>query len=124
MARKCFLTHTGDIYSKGPYYPAHEAADNLTDEVSVGHRNITDAITNVDNLTIAKDNGCGTFADTYEKEGKLVSEAATMASYVGGKPDKGLHKALGGSYGAGASRANVSLDHIKAEACCGGKSHA
>ncbi len=38
MARKCLGTHTGLIGLKGSYYPAHETAINLTDEVSVGHR--------------------------------------------------------------------------------------
>lgn len=47
------MTHTGDTSTKGSYYPAHETADNLTDEVPVGHRDYTEAMTNEDNLTIA-----------------------------------------------------------------------
>lgn len=59
-------------------------------------------------------------ADTYLAEGWFVAEAAPMASYVGGKPGGGGHLALGGSYGAGALAANVSLIWSDAEACCDG----
>lgn len=54
---------------------------------------------------------------------KLVSEAAPIASYVGGKPGGGGHKALGGSYGAGVLAANVSLIRSIAEAHKDGNTH-
>ncbi len=47
---------------------------------------------------------------TYFKEGTLVVIAAHIASYVGGKPGGGGHKAVGGPYGAGVLAANVSLE--------------
>lgn len=122
MACKCLGTHTGDIDDGiGSYYTAPEAADNLTDEVSVGYRNDTTAMTYEDNLALASDDGCGTLIETYEEEGALVVEATTMASYVGGKPDDNLHKALGGSYGAGALAANVSLEKAESMTNCKGE---
>lgn len=38
---------------RGPYYSAHETADNVADEVSVGHGDYTTAKTYKDNLTSA-----------------------------------------------------------------------
>lgn len=46
-------THTGSMLLRGSYYSAHETADNVADEVPVGHRKNTEAITEEDNLTIA-----------------------------------------------------------------------
>lgn len=54
VACKCLGTHTGDMDDGiGSYYTAPEAADNVTDEVSVGYRKETTAITYVDNLALA-----------------------------------------------------------------------
>lgn len=120
MACKRFGTHTGSIGEWGSYYSAHEAADNVADEVSVGYRDITDAVSSVDGGAWACDNGCGTLADEYFAEKKLVAEAASIASYVGGKPGGGGHLALGGPYGAGALAANVSLICADASTYCDG----
>lgn len=57
VACTCFGTHTGLIGLCGPYYSAHETADNLADEVSVGHVSYTEAITSLDNGTCAADDG-------------------------------------------------------------------
>lgn len=87
----------------------------------MGYRKCTDTLSNVDGLASAIDDGCGTFIDAYFCMGKLVSEMATIASYVGGKPGGGGHKALGGPYGAGTLAANVSLERAEAIARCEGK---
>ncbi len=49
--------------------------------------------------------------------------AAPITSYVGGKPGGNGHKALGGSYGAGVSAANVPLSRSEAEAKDGKNTH-
>lgn len=92
MACKCFGTHTGGIDECVSYYSAVETSDNVTDEVAVGYVSCTEAESYVDGSAMACDNGCGTFADLYFKPlGKLVSEATSRMSYVGGKPIEGVH---------------------------------
>lgn len=113
VACSCLGTHTGLILVCGSYYSAHEAADNSTDEVSVGPRIYTEAIPNDDGSRMTIDNGCGTLIGSYEM-GKLVTEAASIASYVGGKPGGDGHLTLGGSYGAGTLAAMVSLERMMA----------
>lgn len=83
----------------------------------------TDAATEKGDTTRAIDNGCGTFAGANSKIGSFVAMAAPIASYVGGKPGGGGHKALGGPYGAGVLAANVSLERSEAKARDGEDAH-
>lgn len=109
VACKWFGTHTGLNDMCGSTYRSRETADNGADEVTGGRRIKSEATSYGDGLAEACDNGCGTLADAEFKIKSSGAEAATIKSYVGGKPGGGSHVALGGSYGAGVLAANVSL---------------
>lgn len=77
VACKCFGTHTGLIGECGPYYSTREAADNVADEVTVGHVIIANAASSEDGGAEAVDDGCGTLAVIYVL-GTLIADAATI----------------------------------------------